>query len=195
MKVNLSLWGCGHAHWVFGVLAEQPTGHSCGQGSASGAHKQKVTREGKFVTRGKLRLCSVAMGDGGVGSPGCSEAWWGRLVADGGVGRRRRGLACRAQPHTTFHQGWNSATQPGPQGMSSSVPGHTYTRMRPHPRQNTTAFHPQRWEHGSGTQDHPTSQGLRVGGFQNPSASWCPKLGCGGLCLSPQQKLEADGAQ
>lgn len=142
----------GHAHWVFGVLAEQLTGHSWGQGSHSGAHKQKATRGGKFVTRGKLRLCRVAMGDGGVGSPGCSEAWWGEAVADVGAGRRgRRGLACRAQPHTTFHQGWNSATQPGPQGMSSSVPGHTYTSLRPHLRQNITAYHPHPpMGHGSG---------------------------------------------
>lgn len=70
--VNLRACGVvGHPHQVCGVLAEQPARHSWGQGSASGAHKQRASRGGSFITRGKLRLCREVVGDGGVGTPGC----------------------------------------------------------------------------------------------------------------------------
>lgn len=66
-----SLWGCGAPTPSVWVLAEQPAGHSWGQGSASGAHKQRASRGGSFITWGKLRLCREVVGDGGVRTPGC----------------------------------------------------------------------------------------------------------------------------
>lgn len=114
----MGLWG---THWVFGVLAERPAGHSWGQGSASGAHKPKATWGGKLITQGKLRLCREVMGDGGVGSPGCPEAWL--EMDEPGEG----GGAWSAEPSHTPHS-TKAGTQPPSLGLKEwgSVSQGTY---------------------------------------------------------------------
>lgn len=125
--VNLRACGVvGHTHWVFGVLAEQLGGTA----GASGAHKQKATRGGKFITRGKLKLCREVMGDGGVGSPGCSESWGGvgggllEMDEPGGGGG-----AWSAEPSHTPHS-TKAGTQPPSLGLKEWGPASQGTHIQ-----------------------------------------------------------------
>lgn len=83
---SVGLWGMHNGCW-----------HSWGQGSASGAHKQKATRGGKFITPGKLRLCRVAK---------ANEVWGAQAAlrpgGDGGA-RRRREEGPSPQSPATHH--------------------------------------------------------------------------------------------
>lgn len=65
-----SLWGCGACTMGVGTAGAK----------ASGAHKQKATRGGKFIPWGKLRLCRVAKADEVQGAqaalrPGGEACW------------------------------------------------------------------------------------------------------------------------